>query len=95
MFFKNWFGKKEEEVQVERKAADELVEMIHALVVQLELVQKEAEEQDARVKFLENELQKEYQATCAAKDRIVELLNEQAKLERKLIDINKIIDDGE
>lgn len=93
MCLKKWFGKKQEvEVQVEQKSVDELINMLDALVDQLRLVHNESKKQDEKIKQLEEELKKEFAATCAAKDQIVELLNVQAGLERKLLDINKIID---
>ena len=48
------------------------------------------DEQDNRIKYLENELQKQYEATCEAKDRIVDLLNEKRELERKLAEIHDL-----
>lgn len=96
MCFKKWFNKKEKEVvevvPVERKPVDELVQSIQELVVQLNLVVEENKKLEEKIVQLELEKQKEFEATCAAKDQVVELLNVQAGLERKLLEIDKIID---
>lgn len=76
-------GTKEVEV-VQRKSVVELIHLLGVLSQQLQLVETDAEEQDNRIKYLENELQKQYEATCEAKDQIVDLLNEKSELERKL-----------
>ena len=96
MCFKKWFNKKEKEVvevvPVERKPVDELVQSIQELVVQLNLVVEENKKLEEKIVQLELEKQKEFEATCAAKDQVVELLNVQAGLERKLLEIDKIIE---
>lgn len=96
MCFKKWFNKKEKEVvevvPVERKPVDELVQSIQELVVQLNLVVEENKKLEEKIVQLEIEKQKEFEATCAAKDQVVELLNVQAGLERKLLEIDKIIE---
>ena len=94
MCLRKLFGKKEviEEVPVERRSVDELMNMINDLAVQLSLVLNDANEQEARIQLLEEELQKEREQTMLAKDQVVDLLNKQAELERKLADIDKIID---
>lgn len=96
MCFKKWFNKKEKEVAevvpVERKPVDELVQSIQELVVQLNLVVEENKKLEEKIVQLELEKQKEFEATCAAKDQVVELLNVQAGLERKLLEIDKIIE---
>ena len=94
MCLRKLFGKKEvvEEVPVERRSVDELMCMINDLAVQLSLVLNDANEQEGRMQLLEEELQKEREQTMLAKDQVVDLLNKQAELERKLADIDKIID---
>lgn len=94
MCLRKLFGKKEvvEEVPVERKSVVELMEMLHALADQLSLVVNDANEQDEKLKQMEEELRKEREQTMLAKDQVVDLLNKQAELERKLADIDKIID---
>jgi len=96
MCLKKWFNKKEKEVvevvPVERKPVDELVQSIQELVVQLNLVVEENKKLEEKIVQLELEKQKEFEATCAAKDQVVELLNVQAGLERKLLEIDKIIE---
>jgi ERCC4-type nuclease len=104
MCFKKWFGKEEEvveEVPVERKPVDELVQSINDLVVQLNLVveenkkleervialEKKEKEQAEIIEMLDNDRNKEYEATCAAKDQVVDLLNEKAELEKRLSEI--------
>ena len=90
MCFKKWFGKEEEvveEVPVERKPIDELLESINNLAVQLNLVVEDNKKLEERIKQLEEEKMVEYEATCAAKDQVVELLNEKAELERRLDEI--------
>ena len=90
MCFKKWFGKEEEvveEVLVERKPVDELLESINNLAVQLNLVVEDNKKLEERIQQLEQEKQNEYEATCKAKDQVVELLNEKAELERRLDEI--------
>ena len=97
MCFKKWFGKEEVveesmpvEAPVERKSVDELLESIQELVVQLNLVVAENKQLEERIKQLEEEKNAEYEATCAAKDQIVEILNEKAELERRLDEIRTL-----
>ena len=90
MCLKKWFGKEEEvveEVPVERKPIDELLENINNLAVQLNLVVEDNKKLEEKIKQLEQEKQNEYEATCKAKDQVVELLNEKAELERRLGEI--------
>lgn len=93
VFFMNIINKfrrtKEVEV-VQRKSVVELIHLLGVLSQQLQLVETDAEEQDNRIKYLENELQKQYEATCEAKDQIVDLLNEKRELERKLAEIHDL-----
>jgi hypothetical protein len=42
------------------------------------------EELKKEIEYLKEQLQKEYEATCAAKDIIVDLINEKRKLEIEL-----------
>ena len=86
---------------VEKKPVDELLESIQELVVQLNLVvvenkqleervaelEKKEKEQSEIIEMLDNDRNKEYEATCNAKDQVVELLNEKAELERRLGEI--------
>ena len=93
MCFKKWFGKEEEvveEVPVERKPVDELLESINNLAVQLNLVVEDNKKLEERIQQLEQEKQNEYEATCKAKDQVVELLNEKAELERRLDEIRTL-----
>ena len=90
MCFKKWFGKEEEvveEVPVERKPVDELVQSINDLVVQLNLVVEDNKKLEERIQQLEQEKQNDYESTCKAKDQVVELLNEKAELEKRMIEI--------
>ena len=60
MCFKKWFGKEEEvveEVPVERKPVDELVQSINDLVVQLNLVVEDNKKLEEKIKQLEQEKQ--------------------------------------
>ena len=78
MCFKKWFGKEEEvveEVPVERKPIDELLENINNLAVQLNLVVEDNKKLEEKIKQLEQEKQNEYEATCKAKDQVVDLAN--------------------
>ena len=94
MCLRKLFGKKEvvEEVPVEKKPVDELLEMINALAEQLRLVVADDRAQDERVRFLEEELQQEKNRTVDANKRIHELDEEKKQLEAKLDEINRIID---
>jgi RNA polymerase-binding transcription factor DksA len=93
MCFKKWFGKEEEvveEVPVERKPVDELLESINNLAVQLNLVVEDNKKLEEKIKQLEQEKQNEYEATCKAKDQVVDLLNEKAELEARLREIRTL-----
>ena len=96
MCLKKLFGKEEkqeevvEEVEVERRSVDELMETMDGLSAQLRLVLKDVEDKDAEIVRLEGELQDQYEATCEAKDQIVDLLNQIAALERRLDEIENI-----
>lgn len=93
MCFKKWFGKEEEvveEVPVERKPVDELLENINNLAVQLNLVVEDNKKLEEKIKQLEQEKQNEYEATCKAKDQVVDLLNEKAELEARLREIRTL-----
>ena len=96
MCLKKIFGKEEkqeevvEEVEVERRSVDELMETMDGLSAQLRLVLKDVEDKDAEIVRLEGELQAQYEATCEAKDQIVDLLNQIAALERRLDEIENI-----
>lgn len=94
MCLRKLFGKKEvvEEVPVEKKPVDELLEMINALAEQLRLVVADDRAQDERVRFLEEEIQQEKNRTVDANKRIHELEEEKKQLEAKLDEINRIID---
>lgn len=94
MCLRKLFGKKEvvEEVPVEKKPVDELLEMINALAEQLRLVVADDRAQDERVRFLEEEIQQEKNRTVDANKRIHELEEEKKQLEAKLVEINRIID---
>jgi cell fate (sporulation/competence/biofilm development) regulator YlbF (YheA/YmcA/DUF963 family) len=94
MCLRKLFGKKEvvEEVPVEKKPVDELLEMINALAEQLRLVVADDRAQDERVRFLEEEIQQEKSRTVDANKRIQELEEEKKQLEAKLDEINRIID---
>lgn len=97
MCFKKWFKKEEEEVvpvvpevPVERRSVDELVGTMNGLAEQLMLVLADADKQDAEIARLKEELQAQYEATCVAKDQIVDLLNQITKLEQRLDEIENI-----
>ena len=106
MCLKKWFGKEEiiEEVPVERKPVDELVQAIQDLVVQLNLVvednkkmekmieglKADVQGQKEMIEMLDHDRNKDYEALCKAKDQIVDLLNEKAELERRLNDIGEL-----
>ncbi len=90
MCFKKWFGKEEEvveEVPVERKPVDELVQSIQDLVAQLNLVIEDNKKLEEKIVQLEAELQQEYEATCAAKDQLIDVIHEKGKLEKRLDEI--------
>lgn len=86
----NKFRRTKEVKVVQRKSIVDLLHLLAVLSQQLQLVESDANEQDNRIKYLENELQKQYEATCEAKDQIVELLNEKFELERKLDEIHNL-----
>ena len=93
MCFKKWFGKEEEvveEVPVEMKPVEELDQMMNDLMAQLKAVIDENRKLEEKVKQLEEEKQQEYEATCKAKDQVVELLNEKAEMERLFNEIEKM-----
>lgn len=93
MCFKKWFGKEEEvveEVPVERKPVDELVQSIQDLVVQLNLVVEDNKKLEKVIEGLKADVQGQYEATCVAKDQVVQLLNEKAELERRLQEIGDL-----
>ena len=93
MCLRKLFGKKEvvEEVPVELKPVDELLEMINALAEQLKLVVADDKAQDERVRLLEEEIQQEKNLTVDANVRIKELEEEKRVLENKLLEIQHII----
>ena len=88
MCLKKWFGKDEvvEEVPVERKPVDELVQAIQDLVAQLNLVVEDNKKLEERIKILEEEKYQEYLEACDAKDQVNEIL-----LKKITIDILKYI----
>ena len=92
MCFKKWFGKEEviEEIPVERKPVDELVQNIKDLIDQLNLVIEDNKKLEEHIKMMENEKQQDYEAACKAKEQVVDLLNEKAELERRLEDIENL-----
>lgn len=95
MCLKKWFGKEEvveEEVveEVERRSVDELIATMDGLSDQFRLVLKDVDAKDMEIVRLEAELKAQYEATCEAKDQIVDLLNQIAVLERRLDDIENI-----
>ena len=93
MCFKKWFGKEEEvveEVPVEMKPVEELDQMMKDLMAQLKAVIDENKKLEEKVKQLEEEKQQEYEATCKAKDQVVELLNEKAEMERLFNEIERM-----
>ena len=97
MCFKKWFGNEEEvveevveEVPVEMKPVEELDQMMKDLMAQLKAVIDENKKLEERIKQLEEEKQQEYEATCKAKDQVVELLNEKAEMERLFNEIEKM-----
>lgn len=92
MCFKRFRKEKvEEEVQeVERRSADELMATMDGLSAQLKLVLGDVDEKDKEIARLEAELQAQYEATCDAKDQVVDLLNQIAALEKRLDEIENI-----
>lgn len=95
MCLKKWFGKEEEEVVVEEvpvemKPVEELDQMMKDLMAQLKVVIEENKKLEERIKQLEEEKQQEYEATCKAKDQVVELLNEKAEMERIFDEIERM-----
>lgn len=94
MCLKKLFGKKEkhEDVveEVERRSVDELVETMDGLSAQLKLVLKDIDVKDVEIARLEAELKDQYEATCTAKDQIVDLLNQISALEKRLDEIENI-----
>lgn len=115
MCFKKWFDKEEvneeevqevvEEVPVERKPVDELVQAMYDLVNQLTMIVEDNKRMEKQIEglkadvqgqkemidVLEHDKNKEYEANCVAKDQIVDLLNEKAELERRLNEIGKLV----
>lgn len=94
-FLKKWFGKEEvveEEVveEVERRNVDELIATMNGLTDQFMLVLKDVDAKDMEIARLEAELKAQYEATCDAKDQIVDLVNQIAALERRLDEIENI-----
>lgn len=92
---KKWFGKEEvveEEVveEVERRSVDELIATMNGLADQFMLVLKDVDAKDMGIARLEAELKAQYEATCDAKDQIVDLVNQIAALERRLDEIENI-----
>lgn len=92
---KKWFGKEEvaeEEVveEVERRNVDELIATMNGLADQFMLVLKDVDAKDMEIARLEAELKAQYEATCDAKDQIVDLVNQIAALERRLDEIENI-----
>ena len=92
MCLKKWFGKDEvvEEVPVERKPVDELVQAIQDLVAQLNLVVEDNKKLEERIKILEEEKYQEYLEACDAKDQVNEILLKKAELERRLAEIEDL-----
>lgn len=92
MCFKRFRKEKvEEEVQeVERRSVDELIATMDGLSAQLKLVLGDVDEKDKEIARLEAELQAQYEATCDAKDQVVDLLNQIAALEKRLDEIENI-----
>lgn len=95
MCLKKWFGKEEvveEEVveEVERRSVDELIATMNGLADQFMLVLKDVDAKDMEIARLEAELKAQYEATCDAKDQIVDLVNQIAALERRLDEIENI-----
>lgn len=76
--------------EVERRSVDELMATMDGLSAQLKLVLGDVDEKDKEIARLEDELQAQYEATCAAKDQVVDLLNQIAALEKRLDEIENI-----
>ena len=72
------------------KPVEELDQMMKDLMAQLKAVIDENKKLEERIKQLEEEKQQEYEATCKAKDQVVELLNEKAEMERLFNEIEKM-----
>jgi transcriptional regulator with GAF, ATPase, and Fis domain len=64
--------------------------MMNDLMSQLKAVIDENRKLEEKVKQLEEEKQQEYEATCKAKDQVVELLNEKAEMERLFNEIERM-----
>lgn len=96
MCFKKLFKKEEPVVEevVERKPVDKLVQGMNDLVAQLNLVVEDNRRLEGVIEQLQMEKQQEYENTCAAKDQIVELLNQIAELERRLDNIEELAKGG-
>ncbi len=92
MCLKKWFGKEEvvEEVPVERKPVDELVQAIQDLVAQLNLVIEDNKKLEKIIKGLEADIQGQYEATCVANEQVDELVKQKAELERRLAEIEDL-----
>lgn len=76
--------------EVERRSVDELMATMDGLSAQLKLVLGDVDEKDKEIARLEDELQAQYEATCVAKDQVVDLLNQIAALEKRLDEIENI-----
>lgn len=93
MCFKKWFGKEEEvveEVPVERKPVDELVQSINDLVAQLNLVIEDNKKLEEEIKRLEEEKYQEYLEVCDVKDQMNEILLKKEELQRRLDEIGDL-----
>lgn len=92
MCLKKWFGKDEvvEEVPVERKPVDELVQAIQDLVAQLNLVVEDNKKLEERIKGLEADIRGQHEATCVANEQVDELVKQKAELERRLAEIEDL-----
>ena len=60
------------------------------LYEQMDLIIKENKELKEKVKQLEKEVKHEYEATCEAKDKIIDLLNQIHELERRLKEMENL-----
>ena len=93
MCFKKWFGKEEEvveEVPVERKPVDELVQSINDLVAQLNLVIEDNKQLEQRIKGLEADVQGQCEETGRVYKQVEELMEEKAELQRRLDEIGDL-----
>ena len=93
MCLKKWFGKEEEvveEVPVERKPVDELVQSINDLVAQLNLVIEDNKQLEQRIKGLEADVQGQCEETSRVNKRVEELMEEKAELQRRLDEIGDL-----